>query len=291
MTDQSFEVQFNLSGADLERLIVVGSDLEFLRDLSRDHLPSHTEVRLAAGVLRRLLVDGLLAAVWRPICKTARVQPTVEVTEIDSVLSKWPVKWLRYGWAGGATSTLAHHNGTIVAAIPEGDQVKYGSMDEFVAANPLPTTGEKRTMTVKDWLASTSVAIRTNEVGIVRISRRSVLKYIANRKGGVHFDPKRDLTAEDAKRRRAEIEHHLLDHGLVRVGHLSGSEYEVVSMAQAVASSDWAQQLIETARGAAPEDFHGDPHELKIWTGMREADGTGWATWHFGPKAGEQGSE
>jgi hypothetical protein len=121
--------------------------------------------------------------------------------------------------------------------------------------------------------------------------RRPALKYIANRKGGVHFDPKRDLTLKNVKKHRAEVEHHLLDHGLLRVGHLSGPEYEVVSMAQAVASSDWAQQFIEVARSAAPEEFGGDPHELKFWTGLEEADGTGWATSRFEPNAGDPAAE
>ena len=226
--------------------------------------------------------------------KTARVQPTVEATEIDTALSKWPDEWLIYGFAGGAggpTTQTASHTGVILAVVPKEAHEKYGSPEAFLAAHPMPMTGERRRMTVKAWLDSTSAAIRTNEMGVVRISRRSVLKYIANRKGGVHFDPKRDPTGKNVRNRRAEVEHHLLDHGLLRVGHLSGPEYEVVSMAQAVALSDWAQQFIEIAKDKAPEEFGGDPQELKYWTGMREADGTGWATSRFVPKAGEPGSE
>jgi hypothetical protein len=52
------ELAFRLGGSDLERLVVVGDDLAFLAALPRDRLPTHTEVRLAAGVMRRLLVDG-----------------------------------------------------------------------------------------------------------------------------------------------------------------------------------------------------------------------------------------
>jgi len=56
-------------------------------------------------------------------------------------------------------------------------------------------------------------------------------------------------------------------------------------MAQAVGSSDWAEQLISAARHVAPEEFGGDPMELKFWSGLREADGTGWATQRFEPRA------
>jgi hypothetical protein len=137
-SDRRFEVQLVLSGADLERLIVVGSDLEFLRDLPRDRLPSHTEVRLAAGVLRRLLLDGLLDAAWQPIGKEAGAQLTVEATEIDTALSKWPPRWIFYGWAGGASSNVAHHAGMILASIPKEDHEKYGSPDALICCTSTP---------------------------------------------------------------------------------------------------------------------------------------------------------
>jgi hypothetical protein len=289
VSDKSFRIEFELDGAERERMVVVGSDLEFLRDLPEDRLPTHTEVRLAAGVLRRLLVDGLLDAAWRPIGKKSGAHLIVEATEIDSALAKWPAAWLRYAWAGGARSKVAHHTGFILAAVPRQEHEKYESPEAMLAENPLPLTGERRRMTVKSWLDSTSVAIRTNELGVVAVSRRSVLKYIANRKGGVHFSQKRDLVLQNAKKRRAEVEHHLLDHGLLRVGHLSGPEYEVASMAQAVASSDWAEQFVTIARDVAPEEFDGDPRELKFWTGVQEEDGTGWATSRFGPTRTEGG--
>jgi len=49
-------------------------------------------------------------------------------------------------------------------------------------------------------------------------------------------------------------------------------------MAHAVAGTDWAGEIIRIAQEAAPSDFHGDPKHLKVWTGIKEADGTGWAT-------------
>jgi hypothetical protein len=40
---------------------VVGGDLEFLMSLPRDRLLTHTEIRLAAGVPRRLFVAYRMA--------------------------------------------------------------------------------------------------------------------------------------------------------------------------------------------------------------------------------------
>jgi hypothetical protein len=275
------EIQAELAGSDLERLVVVGGDLEYLIGLPRDRLLTHTEVRLSAGVLRRLLVDNQLKRLWRSIGASTVAQSTVEATEIDTALNAWPPGWIRYAWAGGASSTGAHHNGLILAVIPKQEHERYGSLEAFLEANPMPLQGETRRMTIDVWQRSTSVAIQTNEIGLVRISRASVLTYIANRKGGTHFDPSRNLAIKKKNRNRREIESQLLDHGLLRVGHLSGPEFEVASMVQAIASSDWAREIVRVALAAAPEDFHGDPNELKFWTGMKEADGTGWAISRF----------
>jgi hypothetical protein len=280
------EIRFELAGPDLERLVVVGSDLEYLMSLPRDRLLTHTEVRLSASVLRRLLIDGQLKRLWRTTGSSAVTQLTIEATEIDTALSAWPTRWVRYAWAGGAHSTGAHHTGVVFAAIPKQDQEGYASPEELLKAHPLPITGDMRRMTLDGWLRSTSVAIQTNELGLVRISRASVLQYIANRKGGVHFDPRRTLSVKNQKKKRHLIESHLLDHGLLRVGHLSGPEFEVASMVQAVASTDWAAEIVRVAKSSAPEDFHGDPNELKFWTFTKEADGTGWATSRFEPTQG-----
>jgi hypothetical protein len=272
------EINLELSGADQERLVVVGDDLAFLMNLPRDRLLSHTEVRLAAGVLRRLLIDGQLSRVWKPIGQASRSQPTVMATDIDSALAQWPAHWLRYAWAGGAVTSVAEHTGFILADIPQAEHERFGSPEAFFRANPLPSVGERR-MTIDQWLDSTSVAIQTNELGVVPVSRRSVLMYIANRKGGVHFDPDRNLSVpRSPKKSRREVEHYLLDHGLLRVGHLSGPEYEVASMAQTVACSGWAADLLNLAHQVAPAEFSGDPCELKFWTGTKQADGTDWAT-------------
>jgi hypothetical protein len=288
-SDERIEIRFELSGAELERVVVIGGDLEYLSELPRDRLPSHTEVRLAAGVLRRLLIDDELRRVWRSLNAPPGVEPTVEATDIDTSLSKWNQKWIRYAWAGGAAAAGAHHRGVIFAVIPKAEYEPYGTPQAFLKAHPLPLTGERRRMSVKAWLRSTSVAIQTNEMGLVAISRASVLKYVANRKGGVHFDPNRTLDLKSKRKVRRAVEAQLLDHGLLRVGHLKGPEFEVASLAHAIAESDWAAEFVRVAQEVAPEDFRGDPQEMKFWTGLREADGTGWATTTFTPKVGTSG--
>lgn len=276
------EIEFKVEGSDLERLVLVGGDLEYLSDLPRDRLLTHTEIRPAAGVLRRLLVDNELGRVWRSISQN-KARLTLEATCIDEALNAWPEQWIRYAWAGGANVTAggAHHTGFVLTSVPKEEPSRYPSMEAFLADNPLPLEGQKRGMRLQDWLNSTSVAILTNEMGLVRISRSSVVRYIANRKGGVHFDPSRELTVGEGKKRRRRVLENLLDHGLLRIGHLSGPEFEVFSMIQVLTSAPRVMEIVCVAQDIAAEDFSGDPLDMKFWTGLREADGTGWATSRF----------
>jgi hypothetical protein len=282
------QIRFEFPGAEVERLVTIAGDLDFLRALPPDRLLSHTEVRLAAGILRRLLIDNQLGALLGSVVGERPVL-SVQAVDIDTPLAQWPPAWIKYAFAGGATVSGAHHTGMLLGVIPKAEHEPYGSVEAFLEANPLPMQGAPRRMSVADFLASTSAAIATNEQGLVVISRKMVLQYVANRKGGVHFDPHRNLTLKDIKKWRKEAAYHLLDHGLLRVGHLSGPAFEIQSMARAVSDEDWASELIHVAEKAAPEDFSGDPNELKFWTGTLEADGTGWATSTFGAPAAPQG--
>ena len=241
-------------------------------------------------------MDDQLGALFKTMNPPPKFQPTVEATFLDEALRKWPTGWLRYAWAGGASVAGAHHAGIIFAVIPKAEWEAHGSPENFLEANPLPFEGGKRRIGLRDWLNSTSVAIQTNELGLVGISRRAVVQYVANRKGGVHFDPNRELEPSPARargkrRRRRDVEAHLLDHGLLRVGHLSGPEFEIASMVRAVGESDWAAELTRIVEEIAPDQLSGDPNEMKFWSWEKQPDGTGWATMTFQPKTSESGSE
>jgi hypothetical protein len=162
---------------------------------------------------------------------------------------------------------------------------KYGSPEQFLQQNPLPTAGELERVDLKSWMRMTSVAVQTKELGLLKVARQSVLAYAANRKGGVHFDRSRnvDIRANVAARKK-QIEAQVLDWDLLRVGPLWGYEFEVVSMVHSVASADWATEMVRIAESQAPQDFSGDPDTIRFWSGQKEADGTGWVTLNYGPR-------
>jgi hypothetical protein len=280
--------QFQLTGSDLERLLLVAGDLEYLIGLPKHRLLTHTEVRLSASILRRLLIDdgGEVFKLWRSMSPPASTSMTVEAPNIDGPLEKWPPAWILYSLAGGASVPGAHHNGFILASVPEAEWKRYGTPAEFLARNPLPTTGELERIGLQNWLKATSVAVQTKEFGLVKLTRHSVISYTANRKGGVHFDPDRKLSARAKPTlRKKQLEAQILDWDLLRVGTLWGYEFEVVSMVHAVASSDWATEMVRIAQSQAPQDFGVEPSTIRFWTGQKEADGTGWASMAFSTKA------
>jgi len=275
------EISGEIQGTDIERLVLVGGDLGYLMELPRDRLLTHTEVRLCASVLRRLLIDNQLGLLWKSLGAPSDFKPVIRATDIDSVLEQWPDHWLFYGWAGGAPANGANHRGMLLWTVPEADWKVHGSYEAFIDATELPSSGEPTYMPVSRWQESTAVALGFRDKGTLKISRAEVVKYLANRKGGVHFDPKRRLDASRTPKRLREEKYRLLDHGFIRVGHLTGPEYEIASMAHAIAESDWAAELVRIAKEAAPDDFDKNASEIKFWTGLQEADGTGWATMTF----------
>ena len=290
MSDEDTErrlIEFKVHTSKLEQLVVVCDDVACLRDLPRDRLPSHTEVRIAASILRRLLIDngGELFKIWRSIDRDGVAPLTVEATDLGAFLKAWPSEWIWYAWAGGAQFPGAHHAGFVMYRVPKEVHEPYGSPEKFISERGMPGEPKRIRFSLSGLLESPGAAIQT-DAGLHVIGRKRIIDYIANRKGGVHFDASRNLSVRGITNRRRNAEYHLLDHGLLRVGHLSGPEYEVVSIAQALVGEEWADELIRIGSENAPSEFRGDPAEMRVWTGMKEADGTPWATWTYGRRTG-----
>jgi hypothetical protein len=85
--------------------------------------------------------------------------------------------------------------------------------------------------------------------GAASISRLELIRYVANKIGGVHWDPRRtDWTDPLGGRYR------FLDEGHLIVGRLPAPLYEIVSIVQCVSESGDTIKLIERIGTTAPEE-------------------------------------
>src|SRR5665811_1203033 len=272
-----------LSASDIERLVVVASDLEFLERVGSTGIPSHTDVRLAAGVLRRLLIENQLSHGCRPIA-SAVGDLSIEVNDLDQTLdefeSRGSPEWLIYAWAGGGSweGMLASHGGFVLASVPKAEWSAYGTPGAFFEAVDLRLTPAENQHSPGRILSSTAIAFR-HEGTNLRIPRREVIKYIANRKGGVHFDPSRKIKPEaKAGKRKSVLFAQIMDLGLIRVGPLSGPVYEIAALIASIAQSPWSNRIRSIAAEVAPQDFV-DNSEMRFWS----PEGR-WETMTFGSK-------
>jgi hypothetical protein len=263
-----------LSASELERLVVVASDLEFLERVGSAGIPSHTDIRLAAGVLRRLLIENQLSHGCRPI-SSAVGDLSIAVNDLDETLdetldefeSRGSPEWLIYAWAGGGNweGMMASHDGFVLASVPKAEWSAYGTPDAFLAAVDLRLRPAENQHSPGRILSSTAIAYR-HEGTNLRIPRREVIKYIANRKGGVHFDPSRKIKPEaKATKRKSVLFAQIMDLGLIRVGPLSGPEYEIAALIASVTQAPWSSKIRLIAAEAAPQDFV-DNSELQFWS-------------------------
>lgn len=258
----------------MERLLLVADDLEYLlQSSSGETLPTHAQVRYCAGILRRLLIDGQLKVAIKTVASASYGDVFFEATDLDSALSRHSYTY--YAWAGGASYIAgAQHGGFILSNIPESVWQEYGTPEAYLQAQGAQDVSF-RSMRLDEVLKSTALAVRTDAFGFVKASRREVIQYVANKKGGIHFDPKRPAAVDRTRLGRKELVTIVLDIPLIRIGHLSGPEWEILSIASSLVAADVSKHIMSQAKFRAPEEYGGDPREIKFmqpggeWATMR----------------------
>lgn len=225
-----------------EFLHIVRDDLRFLQ--RQDYrAPSRTDVRIASSILRRLLGDGLLEGAWR--LAGFHGEPSINAIDLAASLDGIDSRYIHYAYAGGAETAGAHHLGYKLLVIPrdeagaiEGDEER---MRKLAAAGQRIT---KRDFTLSAFCTSPAVVS-----GSASVSRLGVVRYVANKLGGVHWDNTRGAWQDPVGGR-----HRLLDEAHVIVGRLPGPMYEVISIAEAIAKANDVERLLEVIDREAPEE-------------------------------------
>jgi len=208
-----------LSRDGWERAKIVTEDLEYLADDWRPSLDDQ-QLRRDSPILRRLLVDDQYGHAWRDLGLPD--QPFISAPELAAGLGETNRDYIQYATAPPgvtvANSLLAggqlqmgilrdipkgsgigvapgygQQHGVILAAIPPDVMAAAAATgQDAVTANLKPGRRHVVGQPISEFLDSSFALI----LGI-EITRRDVIKYVANKLGGAHFDPSRNRRGDN----------------------------------------------------------------------------------------------
>jgi hypothetical protein len=147
------------------------------------------------------------------------------------LLGRFDRRRVRWAFAGGARC-----DGVIVAASWELDhELSPNEAEELLRGmSGGPTMA---TLPLDEYLASTCVVVNGSP-----ITRPHVVKFVANRLGGAHFDPRRE---KPRKREADESLFALIDRAM-QVARLPVVYYELLSIGQSLVSSEDVNRLLSS---------------------------------------------
>lgn len=206
-----------------DEIKIVADDLLFLRQWN-SAIPEG-DIRRGSAVLRRLLVDDAYGQAWRAVGEAG--QPSLVAVDISPI----PAADVVYAIAAGA-----NFRGMSMACMLLNKGTKpVGNLGPPLTENGYP--GEQL-FSVSEFLSSRS--------GIVdgrTFTRREVIKYISNVKGGVHLGRTEKKAEKKLVARLGKIEKKLLIH------NTDALLVEILAIAQALARADDTDKFVLIAGG------------------------------------------
>jgi len=196
-------------------LRTVAEDIRYLRE-RWDGTVDDDELRRASTVLRRLLVDNELQRAWKAAGLGG--EPQVAASSLGSALNMLPVEHISFAAGGGA-----QYHGMQLRGF-----LKLDIVLEVASMRDLQSQGVPH----RHWKLNEFVNAPCLVVHGHLISRRSLVKYVANTMGGAHFGRAKGPLDESIRC--------LLD-SVVDQYQLAGKSvvyYELLSVGQAIAAAD-----------------------------------------------------
>lgn len=221
----------------LERIRVSAEDLSYLRR-EWDQDVSDSSLRRSSPILRRLLVDGLLQRAWRDL--NLERQPIIRTPSLDVKLRHLALSKVTFAQAGGGK----HREIVVTTVVEYGDYLSQEqALKEFGSS---PDDAPERDFLLQDFVKSTCIVVKGTS-----IDRHTIIKYVANKLGGVHLDPRRDLNKEE------ELKFTLLDE--VRVERVTCDKpaiyFEYLAIGQALINSPDIDRFLAIAATATGEHY------------------------------------
>lgn len=209
---------------DRDGLLAVADDLKFLSGWGPEIADG--DIRRGSATLRRLLVEDAYGMAWRAV-GFAR-QPTLVAVDLWNLVPSDSINIIEFALAAGA-----EFRGVYLAAmvVNRGNTAPPAPNPAVLRSDGYP--GERQ-YELSEYMGSVS-----GIVGGLTFTRRDVIKYIANVKGGVHLSPKQRKREEKLVNRLGKIEKKMMVH------NSDGLLVELVAIAQAVGRSDDSRTYVE----------------------------------------------
>lgn len=214
---------------DTELARVVADDLEYLFAVWNQDIDD-ASLRRSSTTLRLLLVDGLLGRVAHQVNRQIRVMAPA----IGRVTTEAELRECKFFQAGGAL-----HKGMIIQSISMIPRAKTEAEIKISYERGKAVMGKSYPVKLGTFLKQTSLVING-----VLINREEIIKYVANKLGGAHYDSSRDDSNSNGDI-SLEQKYKLLDgvrSGIV-VGDRNAIYYELLSIGQRVVNSRDIRQL------------------------------------------------
>jgi len=217
---------------EIRLVSIVKEDLEFLRN-EWDQSVLDASLRRSSNVLRNLLVEGQFGKAWRALGRAK--EPRVTAPDLDVLVDTLDLATVSFASAGGAKSEGMRARASLFLNVAQ-------TLDQIRAGRQGGPFGSDRVFGLSQFLRSTCLVHDG-----VRITRRELIQYVANKCGGVHIDFSRDPSKE-LERKFLKLDS-IRDHG--EVAGRSAIYYELLSVGQAVAEAEDTRQFLEDVAAAA----------------------------------------
>jgi hypothetical protein len=218
-----------LSKEDRYIIGVVHEDLVFLRE-KWDQEVSDESLRRSSNVLRNLLVEDQYGRAWRALGLDR--QPQISAPDMDNYFDGFDISQIVLAQAGGAI-----YRGMQIAALCSGRYV-LSPEQRMKRVQKGPYALENK-FYLREYLESPCMIVKG-----VKIARRQLIKYIANKLGGIHIDFRRDNASPEDR------QYILLDSipDNIEVAGKKPLYYELLSIGQCVAKADDTEKFISIVK-------------------------------------------
>lgn len=214
---------------DIDLARVVAEDLEYLFSEWNQDIDD-ASLRRSSPVLRSLLVEGLLGRVAQDVGRNVRVMAPA----IGRVTTEAELRECKYFQAGGAL-----HKGMMVQSVSMIPRAKTEAEIKASYERGKAVMGKSYPVKLGTFLKQTSLVVNG-----VLINREEVIKYVANKLGGAHYDSSRD-SANGPDKSSLDQKYKLLDEvrSGIAVADRNAIYYELLSIGQRLVNSRDIRQL------------------------------------------------